>query len=113
VSPRDLDRKALVLARTRGSDPRLERALHAYSRAGEHGAVWIVLGLAGAVLDVRTGRYSDISRPWYSDISRPWYSDISRPWRLFGRRQSRTLGQLWKIGGVHGEFTRLRTPVDN
>ena len=56
--PGDLDRKALVLARTRRHDPRLERALHAYSRAGEHGAVWIALGLAGAVLDVR---HSDIS----------------------------------------------------
>ena len=94
---RDIDRKALVLARTRGHDPRLERALHAYSRAGEPGAVWIVLGLAGGVLDVRTGRYSDISRPL----------------RLFGRRQGRTLRQLFKIGGVHGTFTRLRTPVDN
>ena len=38
------------MLRTRGHDPRLERVIHDYSRAGEHGACWIALGLAGALL---------------------------------------------------------------
>jgi membrane-associated phospholipid phosphatase len=52
----DLDRKALIFARTRGHRPGLERAVAAYSRLGEHGACWIVLGLTGAALDRRPER---------------------------------------------------------
>jgi len=40
-----------MLARTRGHARPAERAAYAYSRAGEHGACWFALGLAGAVLD--------------------------------------------------------------
>jgi hypothetical protein len=51
-----------TLARTRGHDPRLECALHAYSRAGEAERDPDRAVLAGAVLDVRhIGRHSDIS----------------------------------------------------
>jgi membrane-associated phospholipid phosphatase len=50
VSALDLDRKLLVLARTRGHSRVLERAIGAYSRTGEHAACWIALGLAGAAL---------------------------------------------------------------
>ena len=42
-----------MLARTRGHTPRLEGVIHDYSRAGEHGACWIGLGLAGALLSPR------------------------------------------------------------
>ena len=51
-----LDRRTLLLLRTRGHDPRVERAVAAYSRAGEHAACWLVLGLAGAAGGPRTGR---------------------------------------------------------
>lgn len=46
-----LDRALLLTLRTRGHEPRLERALGAFSRTGEHAACWIALGLTGAALD--------------------------------------------------------------
>jgi decaprenylphosphoryl-5-phosphoribose phosphatase len=52
----DVDRAGLVFARTRGHDPIVERAVAAYSRAGEHAACWLALGLAGAALSGETDR---------------------------------------------------------
>jgi undecaprenyl-diphosphatase len=46
----DLDRRLLLLARTRGHARAVERVASAYSRTGEHAACWIALGLAGAWL---------------------------------------------------------------
>jgi membrane-associated phospholipid phosphatase len=46
-----LDERILRFARTRGHFPRAERAAAAFSLLGEHGGVWIALGLAGAGLD--------------------------------------------------------------
>jgi decaprenylphosphoryl-5-phosphoribose phosphatase len=46
-----LDRDALLYLRTHGHARPLERALSLYSRAGEHAACWIALGLGGAALD--------------------------------------------------------------
>ena len=46
-----LDRAVLVAARTRLHPRPVERAVACYSRLGEHGACWIVLGLAGAALE--------------------------------------------------------------
>jgi membrane-associated phospholipid phosphatase len=46
-----LDRRLLILARTRGHSPAAERVVAAYSRTGEHAALWLALGLAGAALD--------------------------------------------------------------
>ena len=43
-----LDRDALIYLRTHGHARPLERALSVYSRAGEHAACWIALGLGGA-----------------------------------------------------------------
>jgi membrane-associated phospholipid phosphatase len=51
VSAAELDRAALILARTKGHAPSAERAVALYSRLGEHGAGWIGLGLAGSMLD--------------------------------------------------------------
>src|SRR5947209_19375475 len=51
-----LDRAALLFGRTRGHTPALERALALYSRAGEHGACWLSLGLSGAALTEDAGR---------------------------------------------------------
>jgi membrane-associated phospholipid phosphatase len=51
VSAADLDRAALIFARTKGHAPATERAVAAYSRLGEHGAGWIALGIAGSLLD--------------------------------------------------------------
>jgi membrane-associated phospholipid phosphatase len=46
-----LDRRVLVLMRTRVHPRALERGLGVYSRLGEHAACWFALGAAGAVLD--------------------------------------------------------------
>jgi membrane-associated phospholipid phosphatase len=51
-----LDRRALLVLRTRGHGPRVERAVAAYSRTGEHAACWLALGAAGALADRDPGR---------------------------------------------------------
>jgi membrane-associated phospholipid phosphatase len=51
ASPARLDHALLRLARTRGHGPVAERAIAAFSRAGEHAALWLVLGALGAALD--------------------------------------------------------------
>ncbi len=51
VSVLSLDRRLLVLMRTRMHPPVLERALSVYSRLGEHAACWFALGAAGVLLD--------------------------------------------------------------
>jgi membrane-associated phospholipid phosphatase len=56
VTLMDLDMAGLVFARTHGHEPGAERAVAAYSRAGEHAACWLALGLAGAVLSGHDGR---------------------------------------------------------
>jgi membrane-associated phospholipid phosphatase len=45
------EERLLVLARTRWHTPAAERAVSAFSRAGEHSAVWLAIGLAGGLLD--------------------------------------------------------------
>ena len=52
----DLDRDALVFARTRGHSPAAERVVAAYSRVGEHAACWLGLGLAGSIVSRQSGR---------------------------------------------------------
>jgi membrane-associated phospholipid phosphatase len=47
---RALDERLLVLARTRVHSPAAERAVASFSRLGEHGAVWLAIGVAGALL---------------------------------------------------------------
>lgn len=46
-----LDERILRVARTRGHDPRAERAVADFSRIGEHGVVWLALGAGGWLLD--------------------------------------------------------------
>lgn len=46
-----LDRRALRALRTRLHPPALERAAVVYTAAGEFGALWIAIALAGASLD--------------------------------------------------------------
>jgi membrane-associated phospholipid phosphatase len=46
-----LDERILRFARTRGHRPGAERAAAQFSRLGEHGRIWIALGVAGALLD--------------------------------------------------------------
>lgn len=48
---RDIDERILRWARTRGHTPRAERAVACFSRIGEHGAVWLAIGVAGGALD--------------------------------------------------------------
>jgi membrane-associated phospholipid phosphatase len=47
----NLDERLLRLARTRGHTEAAERAVAAYSRLGEHAAVWLAIGYVGAILD--------------------------------------------------------------
>ncbi len=56
MSLTDLDTAALVFARTRGHQRAVERATATFSRAGEHAAGWLALGLAGAALSGRDAR---------------------------------------------------------
>jgi len=48
---RALDGAALIALRTRWHHPLLERAARRYSRAGEHAACWLALGLLGTLID--------------------------------------------------------------
>jgi undecaprenyl-diphosphatase len=45
------DLKLLALMRTRGHSPGMESAAKALGKAGNHGLVWVVLGVALALLD--------------------------------------------------------------
>ena len=47
----EADLKILRFMRTRGHSPGLESAAKALGKAGNHGAVWVVLGVALALLD--------------------------------------------------------------
>jgi membrane-associated phospholipid phosphatase len=49
--PRSLDQRLLLLARTRGHSSGAERAVARFSRLGEHGALWLAIGIAGQLLD--------------------------------------------------------------
>jgi undecaprenyl-diphosphatase len=51
----DADRSLLLAMRTIGHRPPLEHAAAAYSKLGEHAAIWIALGLAGGLVDPRPG----------------------------------------------------------
>jgi membrane-associated phospholipid phosphatase len=51
-----LDERLLRVARTRGHTPRAERAVARFSRLGEHGGVWLAIGLVGATVDVKRRR---------------------------------------------------------
>jgi membrane-associated phospholipid phosphatase len=50
---RAADLAGLRLARTVGHSPRAERAVRRLTLLGEHGAIWIAVGLAGASVDRR------------------------------------------------------------
>ena len=56
MSPGELDRSALLLARTRLHAPIADRVVSLFSRTGEHAACWLVLGAAGAVTAPDTAR---------------------------------------------------------
>lgn len=47
----NLDRRLLHAARTRGHTPELERAVARFSRLGQHGAVWLAIGVAAGLAD--------------------------------------------------------------
>jgi membrane-associated phospholipid phosphatase len=46
-----LDEQLLRLARTRGHAPCVERGAARFSRLGDHGGVWLAIGLAGQAVD--------------------------------------------------------------
>ena len=47
----DMDHRILSALRACGTDPRVAGAARALSWAGEHGALWLAAGLAGAAVD--------------------------------------------------------------
>jgi membrane-associated phospholipid phosphatase len=47
----NLDERLLRVARTQGHSPRAERVVAGFSRLGEHGGVWLAIGVAGWALD--------------------------------------------------------------
>jgi membrane-associated phospholipid phosphatase len=47
----DMDHRILSALHARGSDPRVAGAARTLSQAGEHGALWLAAGLAGAAVD--------------------------------------------------------------
>ena len=47
----NLDERLLLVARTRGHSPGVERAVARFSHLGEHGGVWLAIGVAGGALD--------------------------------------------------------------
>ena len=51
VSVLSLDRRLLVMMRTRAHPRALERVLSLYSRLGEHAACWFAIGGVGAAID--------------------------------------------------------------
>jgi membrane-associated phospholipid phosphatase len=48
---RSLDEQLLLLARTRAHCPRAERAVARFARLGEHGGVWLAIGVIGQTVD--------------------------------------------------------------
>jgi membrane-associated phospholipid phosphatase len=59
-----MDRAGLVFARTHGHRPAIESVVATYSRAGEHAACWLALGLAGSV----ASRNDDRRRGWFRGV---------------------------------------------
>lgn len=51
MSASSFDLKLLRLFRTVGHTPQTERAVARFSRLGEHAAIWLALGTAGAAVD--------------------------------------------------------------
>ncbi len=49
------EERLLLRARTRGHSPGAERAVVAFSRLGEHAAIWLAIGVLGGLSD-RSGR---------------------------------------------------------
>jgi membrane-associated phospholipid phosphatase len=47
----NFEERLLLLARTRGHSPGAERAVAAFSRLGEHAAIWLAIGAAGGLAD--------------------------------------------------------------
>jgi decaprenylphosphoryl-5-phosphoribose phosphatase len=52
-----VDLALLRWARTAGHSQEAERSVAAFSKLGEHGAIWLALGAAGAVVDVPRRSY--------------------------------------------------------
>lgn len=50
MSALSLDRRLLLLARTRAHGPLRDRTVSTFSRTGEHAGSWLLLGAAGAIL---------------------------------------------------------------
>lgn len=51
--PEEIDHRLLMALRDCGANPRVAAVTRAFSRGGEHGAVWLAAGLAGATADRR------------------------------------------------------------
>ena len=54
----DIDRSALISARTHAHSPPRDRAVATFSRFGEHGAGWVLIGIAAGTLSRNRDRRS-------------------------------------------------------
>lgn len=59
-----LDERLLRVARTWGHTPGAERAVARFSSLGEHGAIWIAIGLTGSLLAPPSGHRSNRGTGW-------------------------------------------------
>jgi membrane-associated phospholipid phosphatase len=97
-----LDERLLRVARTRGHSARADRAVAGFSRLGEHGGVWLAIGLTGMALDVeRRDRWKRMTRTVAATYA------LNTAVKLLVRRQRPQLADLPPLAST---TTRLSFP---
>jgi membrane-associated phospholipid phosphatase len=97
---KQLDRHMLRAMRTRYHAPEAERVVRAIGKAGEWGAVWVAIGVAGAVADPRR------RRRWVSaTTAAPTSVGINYLVKLMVRRPRPRLRRLPPLAGAPSELS--------
>ncbi len=97
-----LDEEMLRWARTRGHSSRAEHAVALFSRLGEHGGVWLAIGVAGQALDrAQKDRWRRMTRTIALTYG------LNTAIKLAVRRRRPELAGLPPLTGTH---TRLSFP---
>jgi undecaprenyl-diphosphatase len=83
-----IDERLLIVARTWGHTPRIERAVAGFSRLGEYGKIWVAIGGAGWLLDRPRRAYwrkacTTVSATYALNVAIKWVVRRERP-RLAG-----------------------------
>jgi membrane-associated phospholipid phosphatase len=100
----NLDTRVLRTLRTRGHTPALERAARVYSRGGEHGACWFVLGGLGLALTQDDAKEKAFMRGLY--ITAATYGVNTLIKRVVGRPRP----QLEGLPALSGVVSKLSFP---